>query len=290
MGPTPRVNRVRGGPEHRSENLAWTSGFLDPWKSVSTTHRVPLEGLKQRITLAALLTVAGDVAPLDRLIDWLWGRRPPRSAATIVQAHISRLRRLLDPQHRPWGQSEILVRRPPGLPAVHRAGPARRAAVRVRSSAGAGPRWSRCELEEPPRAAQRGARPVARSRAGRRGLRRGRPGRVVRLEALRMGATTALIDAELALGRHDELVPRLEALVQEHPFDERLSGQLMIALWRCRPAGRLAQGVRARARPASPASCASARPRPPAHRRRDPRPGSRAGPGIQSRAFTGRRG
>jgi DNA-binding SARP family transcriptional activator len=201
---------------------------------------LPLEGLKQRITLAALLTVAGDVAPLDRLIDWLWGRRPPRSAATIVQAHVSRLRRLLDPQHRPWGQSEILIRRPPGYQLCIE--PDQLDALRFEWFVGRGrAALDRCELED-----------AARLLNGALALWRGRAladvafveaaqVEVVRLEALRMGATTALVDAELALGRHDELIPRLEGLVQEYPFDERLSGQLMIALWR---AGRQADSLK----------------------------------------------
>ena len=40
------------------------------------------------------------------------------------------------------------------------------------------------------------------------------------------------IDADLALGRHAGLVAELEALVRTHPFDERLTGQLMLALYR----------------------------------------------------------
>ncbi len=40
------------------------------------------------------------------------------------------------------------------------------------------------------------------------------------------------IDADLALGRDGELVPELESLVQANPFQERLRGQLMLALYR----------------------------------------------------------
>ena len=41
------------------------------------------------------------------------------------------------------------------------------------------------------------------------------------------------VDAELALGRHHELVAELEPLVAEQVFRERLRGQLMLALYRC---------------------------------------------------------
>ena len=54
-----------------------------------------------------------------------------------------------------------------------------------------------------------------------------------RLEEQRLAALEQRIEAELALGRHAELVPELEGLVREHPLRERLRGQLMLALYRC---------------------------------------------------------
>ena len=48
-----------------------------------------------------------------------------------------------------------------------------------------------------------------------------------------MTALEERIDAELALGRHRELVAELERLVAEQPLRERLRGQLMLALYRC---------------------------------------------------------
>jgi YVTN family beta-propeller protein len=54
-----------------------------------------------------------------------------------------------------------------------------------------------------------------------------------RLEELRLAATEARIDADLALGRHDTLTAELEQLVAEHPVREQLHGQLILALYRC---------------------------------------------------------
>ena len=54
-----------------------------------------------------------------------------------------------------------------------------------------------------------------------------------RLEELRLAATEARIDADLALGRHDALAAELEQLAAGHPVRERLHGQLMLALYRC---------------------------------------------------------
>jgi branched-chain amino acid transport system substrate-binding protein len=63
---------------------------------------------------------------------------------------------------------------------------------------------------------------------------------ITRLEEARMAALEARIDADLALGREDELVVELQALVGENPLRERLRGQLMLALYR---AGRQAEAL-----------------------------------------------
>src|SRR5918994_1470776 len=56
---------------------------------------------------------------------------------------------------------------------------------------------------------------------------------IARLEELRLGALEDRIAADLALGRHAQLVGELEALVSVHPLRERPRGQLMLALHRC---------------------------------------------------------
>jgi predicted ATPase/DNA-binding SARP family transcriptional activator len=53
-----------------------------------------------------------------------------------------------------------------------------------------------------------------------------------RLDALRMTAVEDRVDAELALGHHTRVIAQLEALLADHPFRERLWGQLMIARYR----------------------------------------------------------
>ena len=71
--------------------------------------------------LAILLLHAGEMVSAERLVDELWGDAPPEDAATALQQHVSRLRKLLEP-HR------VVVTRPPGYAST------RRTAARPRAS------------------------------------------------------------------------------------------------------------------------------------------------------------
>src|SRR6185436_6714428 len=65
---------------------------------------------KQRALLAILLLHAGEIVPIDRLIDLLWGEEPPRTANHSIQIYVSDLRKAIDA----LGEKEILTTRPPG--------------------------------------------------------------------------------------------------------------------------------------------------------------------------------
>ena len=60
------------------------------------------------------------------------------------------------------------------------------------------------------------------------------------LEEKRLQAIVLRIEADLARGDAAELVPELERLAAEHPFEERVWRQLMLALYR---AGRQADAL-----------------------------------------------
>ena len=69
-------------------------------------RRVELGAAKRRSLLGVLLLHANEAVSSDRLIEELWGARPPAVAAKIVQGHVSALRKLLGP--------ERILTRPPG--------------------------------------------------------------------------------------------------------------------------------------------------------------------------------
>jgi len=180
---------------------------------------LPLGGTKQRALLALLLLNANRVVARGRLIDELWGDQPPETAVTTVQVYVSRLRKLL-----PEGS---LLTRPPGyLLAVE---PDAFDLLRFESLVAEAQKMDvehasqllreALELWRGPPLAEFAGEPFAQLEAG-------------RLEDLRLAALEERIEADLALGRHANLIGELETLIREHPHRERLRAQLMVALYR----------------------------------------------------------
>lgn len=182
---------------------------------------------RERCLLALLLLETGEVVPAERLIDLLWDGTPPLSARTTLQAHVSRLRTVLDP-HRDAQYGLCIRKRGRGYLVE-----ADRTAIDVHqftdlvTSARAEPDAHRQAAQL--RAALALWRGPAMAGAASDTLRR----RVtVALDELRLEATEAAIDAELRCGRHRELIPELTALTAEHPLREQHWAQLAVALYR----------------------------------------------------------
>jgi DNA-binding SARP family transcriptional activator len=193
--------------------------LLGPLEVRDGDRAVALGGVKQRALLALLLVNANRVVARERLIDELWGEEPPKTALASLQVYVARFRKLLPPG--------ALVTRSPGY--VLEVEPAALDLTRfeqlVTEARGARPEVAARLLGEAlglwrgPPLAEFGDEPFARVEAG-------------RLEELRLVAVEDRVEADLALGRHRQLVGELESLVETEPQRERLRGQLMLALYR----------------------------------------------------------
>src|SRR5713226_2765121 len=199
---------------------------------------VPLRGGRQRSVLAFLLLHANEPVSLERLIDVLWEGDPPPTAANVVQVYVGRLRRAIEPGRKGTAASQLVSR---GRGYMLRVDPERLDLTRFQSLVDSG------------RAAAAAGRPDVASVRLREALAlwRGEPladvelapgfAATLRLSELRLAVLEDRIEADLALGRHVEVVPELERLVGEEPLRERLLGQLMQALYR---SGRQADALR----------------------------------------------
>ena len=206
--------------------------LLGPLTAAVDGAPIELGGQKRRALLAALLLKADEVVTRDDLIDALWGEDPPDTARNTLQVYVSQLRKLLPEgllETTPAGYRLAIDPGAVDLFEFERLTQAGRSALTIGDAAGAAETLRRA-LD----------------------LWRGSPTdlpqlEALRLEELRLTALEDRTDAELALGRHVQLVGELERLVAEQPLRERVRGQLMLALYRSgRQADALAVYQRAR--------------------------------------------
>src|SRR5687768_3628640 len=87
--------------------------ILGPLEVFDDGRAVPLGRVKQRALLGLLLLHPNETLSTDRLIDELWGERPPASAANALHARVSRLRRALA-GHNGSASAELVVTRERG--------------------------------------------------------------------------------------------------------------------------------------------------------------------------------
>jgi DNA-binding SARP family transcriptional activator len=211
--------------------------LLGPLEVFDGARAVVIGGGKRRSLLALLLLHANEVVSADRLIDELWGESPPPTAAKGLQVYVSQLRKEL--QNGADRDGDVLVTRAHGY--LLQLGPDDVDVQRFERSVDAGERA--LAAGDPERAAQRLRQGLA--------MWRGPPladftyerfaqQEIARLDELRLVAIEQGVDADLALGRHAQVVGELEALVRDHPLRERIRGQLMVALYRC---GRQAEAL-----------------------------------------------
>src|SRR5688572_10058469 len=208
--------------------------ILGPLEVVRAGERLEFRGSRERAVLALLVLNANRTVSPERLAEDLWGDAPPEGAAGTLRAYVSRVRRGL-------GEAgALLVTRASGY--LLQVEPGAIDAARFAALVAEGG-WQAAEgdhrgaaatlrqalaLWRGPALADVAEAPSARAEAA-------------RLEETRMAALEARLEADLACGRHGELVGELEAVTQTHPLRERFWQMRMLALYR---AGRQAEALR----------------------------------------------
>jgi YVTN family beta-propeller protein len=210
--------------------------ILGPLEVREDEGEVRLGRGKQRALLALLLLHRDEAISTDRIIDELWGEQPPATAAKIVQNYVLQLRRALedggsaDADLITQGRGYLLRVERGGLDldrfealveAGERAlgsGEAAQAAETLREA---------LALWRGPPLADFAYEPFAQAA-------------IERLEDQRLAALERRIEADLALGRHADVVGELKELVSVHPLHEGFRAQLMLALYHT---GRQAQAL-----------------------------------------------
>jgi len=206
--------------------------ILGPLEVDAEGRAVALGGAKPRAVLAVLLLHANEPVSAERLALALWGEDAPTSAVKTVQVYVSRLRKALaDADVLTSTGAAYRLRVRPGELDAHAfeqlvaegrealaAGHAEQAAATIRDALSL---WRGPPLDE------LASLPFA-------------PPEIKRLEEQRLAALEARVEADLAAGRHAELIGELQRLTSRHPWRERLQRDLMLALYRC---GRQAEAL-----------------------------------------------
>ncbi|MET8263560.1 BTAD domain-containing putative transcriptional regulator [Micromonospora arida] len=195
--------------------------LLGPVEVVVAGSPQAVNGVRRKAVLATLALHAGRVVSIDRLIDVVWGDQLPATAANTLQRHVSYLRGVL-------GEPGSIVARQPGY--LLDTGPdstdvqaAERLIELARRSTD-----SNEQVRHLTAAVALWRGPPLADVAGSAWLEE----QAEHLARLRLEAERSLAEARLSVGEHAGLVPGLERLVRQHPFDEHLHAQLMLALYR----------------------------------------------------------
>lgn len=194
-----------------------------------------------KCVLALMALNANRVVSRDALSEELWEDRPPRSAATTLQTYVYQLRRIIGGGTGKGPHACDIVTRAPGY--MLRIGEGRVDADEFLDTAGQGRGlWREGRVGE---AGQRLRQALALwhgpvladVRAGSR-----LAIHAAHLSEVRMRTLELRIQADMRLGRHEELIPELRSLVAEHRLNEWLHAQLIDSL---RIAGRRAEALQA---------------------------------------------
>ena len=206
-------------------------GILGPLQVVGDDGReLALGGRMPRTVLALLLLRANEVVSSDQLVEELWAGSPPASGAKGLHVHVSRLRRALA-AGRSDPDGDQLVTTAGGY--LLRVGPEELDVQRCERLIGEGRSLLTAGRPDQALAALSGAVELWRGDV----LADFRydafaQAEIARLGELRAAVLEERIAVQMLLGGEAQVLGELERLVRDHPYRERLRGQLMLALYR----------------------------------------------------------
>ena len=204
--------------------------ILGPLEVTDGERVIEVKAPKQRLLLTVLALADGSEVSSERLLREMWGEDPPGGGLKTLQYHVSKLRDTLQPD-RESGADSVVVTHPNGYalaasPDCVDAARFERIVQDARRLLEFDPSQAAARLREA-LDLWRGPLPTELLDMPIAGL------EARRLVELRLTALEDRINADLASGRHADVVPELDALVAEFPLRERLWAQLMVALYRC---------------------------------------------------------
>ncbi|WP_329562993.1 tetratricopeptide repeat protein [Streptomyces uncialis] len=212
--------------------------MLGPLEVTGPDRSVPITAERQRVLLALLLMEANRVVTAERLVDAVWGDSPPSTARGQIHICVSMVRAnlakagLTDVIHtRPWGYVAEVADDDLDLHVFDRL------ALAGRAAAESGRHAEAVSVFAEALALWRGDIHVD-SGAARTALQ----APVARLNEQRLTVVDQWVDAQMALGLHQQLIEQLIELVMQNPLREHLRAQLMVALYR---SGRQAEALEA---------------------------------------------
>ena len=204
--------------------------LLGPLQLVDGRGARSISAQKVETLLGVLLARANQLVCTDQLITEIWGQTPPVRALAGIYVYVSQLRKHIADDA---GDGSAIVTRPSGylLRTVHD----ELDVDEFLALTDQGRRLVRKEGEY-----EHGAHCLEQALGLWRGPVLGdvhggpiTSGFAAWLTETRSECLELLMDAELRLGRHRELVGRLYLLAAEHPLREAFHQQLMLALYRC---------------------------------------------------------
>ncbi|MFY1668854.1 BTAD domain-containing putative transcriptional regulator [Plantactinospora sp. WMMB334] len=199
---------------------------LGPIEADVRGQQIDLGGPKQRAALALLVIGRGEAVSIDRLIEQLWRGEPPPRAIASLQAFVSNLRRLLEPDRPRRAPATVLVTVPPGyaLRLPEDAVDAWRFERAVRQAREAPPGQVRQLLDEALGCWRGDAYAEVADEAW-------AAAEITRLTDLRLAAQELTIGAALGTGRTLDAISLADAVTRAHPLREEGWRLLGLALW-----------------------------------------------------------